>query len=69
MSELTDKQIDEYEKVYGIKLMDYQREVLKRLSSADKPVTINMVAFAGRTYLRNLAETAKIILGLKESED
>lgn len=59
---MTDQDIELFEQLSGIKLMDYQKEVLKILTNKEE-LHICMVPNNGRTYLKRVAETVNDMLG------
>lgn len=64
---LTDKEIDKIEEVCDIKLMDCQKEMLKKMSSHDNLV-ITMGASRGYIHARHLSMLMIAILA-KEKDD
>lgn len=61
---MTDQEIELFEQLTGIKLLDCQKEVLKIIASKEE-LHICMVQNQGRTYLKGIAETVNNILGGK----
>ena len=59
---MTDGDIELFEQLTGVKLMDCQKEVLKILTNKEE-LHICMVPNHGRTYLKEMAKNVNNMLG------
>lgn len=59
---MTDQDIELFEQLTGVKLLDSQKEVLKIITNKEE-LHICMVPNQGRTYLKEMAKNVNDMLG------
>ena len=59
---MTDQEIELFEQLSGIKLMDWQKDILKIIANKEE-LHICMVPNNGRTYLKEMAKNVNDMLG------
>ena len=64
---ITDKDIEEIERMFGIELMECQKEMLRKTLSCDKAF-VCMPPHVGYIQAMNLARLTRLIFGFGEKE-